>query len=83
MCLQASTRRSVPLVVAPGVAPGLNHAYAFQGLIVFITIAALVFIGQFDFAARPTQLIYLGVYLIVGLINGVYLLTLGTGRAAA
>jgi hypothetical protein len=71
---------TVPLLFARGVAPGLNHAYAFMGLIVFITIAALVFIRQFDFAARLTQLIYLGVYLIVGLINGAYLLRLGTGR---
>jgi hypothetical protein len=72
---------TVPLLLAPSVCAGLSHAYAFQGLIVFITLAALVFIGQFDLAARPTQLIYLGVYLIVGVINGTYLMLLGTGRA--
>jgi hypothetical protein len=71
---------TVPLLFFPGVRAGLNHAYAFEGLIVFITIAALVFIRQFDFVARPTQLIYLGVYLLVGVINGAYLMRLGTGR---
>lgn len=57
----------------------LTHGFAQYGLIVLITLAALVFIGQFDFAARPTQLIYIGIYVLVGAIVGFHLVRQGTG----
>jgi hypothetical protein len=44
----------------------LHHSIASYGLILFITAAAFVYIGIFDFAARPGGLLYLGAYLIVG-----------------
>jgi hypothetical protein len=40
----------------------------------------LAFIGRFDFAHRPTQFIYIGIYVLVGAVVGVYLLRYGTGR---
>lgn len=45
----------------------LAHSIAAYGLIVFITIAAFVYIRLFDFAARPGGLLYFGAYLGVGI----------------
>jgi hypothetical protein len=73
----------VPLIWARGRANVVTHGYAAYGLVVLITVAAFVFIGQFDLAARPTQAIYLGVYLLVGLVVGIYLLRYGTGADRA
>jgi hypothetical protein len=69
----------IPLIWARGSNTFLTHAYGSYGLLVLITAAAVFFIGQFDFAERPTQAIYLGVYLVVGLVVGIYLLRYGTG----
>jgi hypothetical protein len=44
----------------------LHHAFAAYGLIVFITFAAFVYIGLFDFASRPGGLVYFLAYLAVG-----------------
>jgi hypothetical protein len=52
----------------------LSHALLSWGLILFITLAALVFIGEFDFANRPRQWIYIGIYLAVGFVTAIYLL---------
>ena len=70
----------VPLLITRGVGNLLNHGYASYGALVFITVAALAFIGRFDFAHRPTQFIYIGIYVLVGAVVGVYLLRYGTGR---
>lgn len=70
---------AAPLLWARGIGNVLNHGYAMYGLIVFITAAAFTFIGQFNFSGRPTQAIYIGIYLLVGLFVGVYLLRYGTG----
>lgn len=63
------------LVIALGVAPLLwdkslktilHHAMASYGLIVFIVLAAFVYIGLFDFVSRPGGLLYFGAYFLVG-----------------
>ena len=45
----------------------LTHSIASYGLIVFITIAAFVYLRLFDFAAKPGGLLYFGAYLGVGI----------------
>ncbi len=45
----------------------LHHSFATYGLIVFITAAAFIYIGLFNFAERPGGLAYFGVYLAVGI----------------
>jgi hypothetical protein len=45
----------------------LHHSIASYGLIFFITAAAFVHIGVFDFAARPGGLLYFAAYLAVGI----------------
>jgi hypothetical protein len=68
-----------PLLVSRGIGNLVHHGFAMYGLLVTITAAAVVFIGQFDFANRPTQLIYIGIYLLVAFLVGLYLLRHGTG----
>ena len=72
----------VPFLIMPGLGNALAHALAFQGLVVIITLAAAVFIDEFDFSGRPTQAIYFAVYLLVGVINGLYLVRYGSGEEA-
>jgi hypothetical protein len=57
----------------------LHHAFAAYGLIIFITIAAFVYIRLFDFAARPGGLAYFGAYLAVGIPLIFVFRRLGTG----
>ena len=45
----------------------LTHSIASYGLIVFITLAAFVYIRLFDFASKPGGLLYFGAYLGVGI----------------
>jgi hypothetical protein len=59
----------------------LSHMLLSWGLIFFITIAGLVFIDRFDFAARPGQWLYFGTYALVGAVTLGYMLRYGTGRA--
>jgi hypothetical protein len=73
----------IPLAMMRGLGNLLSHAFAMYALIVLITAAAFVHIGQFDFANRPTQLTYIGIYLAVGAVVGVYLLRHGTGATRA
>jgi hypothetical protein len=73
----------IPLLWSRGLDNVLTHGFCAYGLILFITAAALVFIDRFDFAARPTQAIYIGIYLLVGTVVGVYLLRYGTGAEKA
>src|SRR6185436_19991486 len=69
----------IPLIWARGLAAVLHHAYASSGLLVIITVAALVFIQLFNFAAHPFQWLYLGAYLSVGAVIGYILIRYGTG----
>jgi len=64
----------VVLLIVRDRAMMLSHTLLSWGLILFITVAALAFIGEFDFANRPRQWIYLGAYLIVGFFTAIYLL---------
>jgi hypothetical protein len=73
----------VPLLWVRGRGNVLTHGFAAYGLIVFITAAAFINIGKFDFAARPTQMIYIAIYLLVGTVVGIYLVRYGTGKARA
>ncbi|RJP50015.1 MAG: hypothetical protein C4583_11425 [Anaerolineaceae bacterium] len=45
----------------------LHHSYASYGLIFFITAAAFVYLGLFDFAKNPGGLLYFAAYLGVGI----------------
>ena len=71
------------LLVVRGVDSALTHMYLSWGLILFITLAALAFIGVFDLAGRPGQWIYLGIYVAVGLVTAIYMLRGGTGARSA
>jgi hypothetical protein len=73
----------IPLLWSRGLDNVLTHGFGAYGLIVFITAAALVFIDRFDFAARPFQTVYFGIYVLVGSVVGFYLLRYGTGAAKA
>jgi len=58
----------------------LHHSFAVFGLIAFITIAAFVNLPLFDFAQRPGGLLYIGVYLGVGIPLAFLLKKHGTGN---
>ena len=45
----------------------LHHSFAAFGLILFITAAAFVYIGLFNFSEHPGGLAYFGAYLVVGI----------------
>jgi len=60
----------------------LTHSIASYGLIIFITLAAFIYIRLFDFAARPGGLAYFGAYLAVGIILFLEFRKSGTGAEA-
>lgn len=60
----------------------LHHSLAASGLIVFITIAAFVYIGLFDFASRPGGALYFLAYLIVGVPLLFVMYKHGTGTSS-
>jgi energy-converting hydrogenase Eha subunit A len=70
---------ALPLIWERNLSVLLNHAYAAYALVIFITLAIFVYIGIFDFANRPGQLIYVGAYFLVGIPIGTVLLREGTG----
>ena len=79
------------LTLAPAVIPHvwhrnlnaiLHHSIASYGLIVFITIAAFVYIRLFDFSAKPGGLLYFIAYLAVGIPLIFVYRNLGTGAPA-
>jgi hypothetical protein len=45
----------------------LHHSFAAYGLVVFITVAAFIYSGLFNFAERPGGLAYFGAYLAAGI----------------
>lgn len=69
----------VPFLRDRSLAPILHHSIASYGLILFITAAACIYIGVFDFAARPGGLLYFGAYLGVGIPLLFGFRKLGTG----
>jgi hypothetical protein len=60
----------------------LHHSIASYGLIIFITIAAFVYISLFDFAAKPAGSLYFIAYLAVGIPLIFVFRRLGTGVTA-
>jgi len=73
---------AVPLLWTKGSAPILAFGRVGIGLILPITVAAIVNLGQFDFAARPGGLVYFGAYLGT-LIVTVFLILRDRVRRAA
>jgi hypothetical protein len=69
---------ATPLLRSRGRGNVLTYGFAAYSLIVLITIAAFVFIDRFNLVAHPTQAIYIGVYLLVGAVVGIYLLRYGS-----
>jgi len=61
----------------------LHYIFAAFGLILMITLAALWYLEQFDFASRPGGLVYIGIYLVVGFISVLYFIFYGTGGISA
>jgi hypothetical protein len=58
---------------------GLNYGYSAYGLIVFISVAFIVYWPLFDIANHPFQLLYPGVYFAVGIPVLILLFRHGTG----
>lgn len=73
------TLGALPLIWERNLSVLLNHAYAAYALVIFITLAIFVYIGIFDFANHPGQLIYVGAYFLVGIPILAVLLREGTG----
>jgi hypothetical protein len=59
-----------PLLFNKGSAVFLQHIIGNSGLIVLIPLAAFLNFNTFDLNTFPTQLIYPGAYLLVGLVEG-------------
>jgi len=57
----------------------LHHSIASYGLILFITVAAFIYLGLFDFAAKPGGALYFIAYLAVGIPLLFVFRKLGTG----
>jgi energy-converting hydrogenase Eha subunit A len=74
---------ALPLIWERNLSVLLNHAYAAYALVIFISLAIFVYIGIFDFANRPGQLIYVGAYFLVGIPILAVLLREGTGLRQA
>jgi hypothetical protein len=60
----------------------LHHSIASYGLIVFITIAAFLYIHLFDFVAKPGGSLYLVAYLPIGVALIFIFRRLGAGTQA-
>lgn len=59
----------------------LSYGFLSYGLIIFITIAAFVYFGLFDFAERPGGIAYFAAYFAVGIVFLTYFRKYGTGVA--
>ncbi len=74
---------ALPLLWNRHLAASLHYAFAAFGLVLMITLAALWNIELFDFASRPGGLVYIGIYLVVGLVSVLYFIFFGTGGKLA
>ena len=72
---------AVPLALYRNFTATLHYGFAMYGFIAFITLITLMNIGLFDFAAKPGGLLYLGAYVIIGLLTLNLLRREGTGSA--
>ena len=71
---------ALPLIWEKSLKTLLHHAVASYGLIIFITGAALAYIRLFDFAARPFGAVYIGIYVLVGIVTAIVMWKNGTGN---
>lgn len=69
----------IPLLWAKSAHSYLSHGFISSGLLIFITLAAFACLRVFDFRAHPSQMIYIGTYLVVGGVVGFLLWKFGTG----
>ncbi|HET9908716.1 MAG TPA: hypothetical protein VFQ23_18855 [Anaerolineales bacterium] len=69
----------IPLLWNSNLHTWVSHGFAAFGLILFITVAAFVYLHLFDFAAHPGGLAYFGAYLAVGIPLLIIFFTFGTG----
>jgi hypothetical protein len=65
---------AIPLLWARERRTLFHHSYASYGLVLIITVATFIYIDRFDFSARPLGLLYIGAYIVVGLVTATYLL---------
>ena len=70
----------IPLIWEQNSKTLLHHAAASYALIIFITIAAVAYIQLFDFVERPFGSIYIGIYLLVGIVTAIVMAKNGTGN---
>jgi hypothetical protein len=73
---------TAPLLLLRGLDNLLTYSVAMFGLIFFITLAALLFIGRFNFATYPGQSLYILAYVAVGIFVVVKVAIHGTGARA-
>lgn len=71
---------AIPLIWEKYTKTLLHHGAASYGLIIFITIAALVYIRLFDFVERPLGAVYIGIYVVVGVVTAIVLAKSGAGN---
>ncbi len=71
----------IPLLWAKSAKSYLSHGFLSCGLLFFITSAAFASLHVFDFSAYPSQMIYIGTYLLVGGVVVLLLWKYGTGFA--
>lgn len=69
----------IPLLWAKSAKSYLSHGFLSSGLLLFITIAAFASLSVFNFSAHPSQMIYIGTYLLVGGVVVLLLWKHGTG----
>lgn len=69
----------IPLLWAKSARSYLSHGFLSSGFLVFITLAAFAYLRVFNFQAHPSQMIYIGTYLVVGGVVFILLLKYGTG----
>ena len=65
---------TIPLIGARSLAPIVVYARAGLIMTVLLMLAAFAYLGQFNFAEKPSELIYLGAYLMAAIMAGIVLL---------
>ncbi len=65
---------TLPLIWEQRIALWRLYARVALAPLVLVTLAALIHLDRFDFARRPGELLYIGAYLIVGIVTVIFLL---------
>lgn len=69
----------IPLLFEKDITPFVNYGSLATGLVVIITIAAIVYIHLFNFSTHPFGLLYFAAYVLTGIISIYYQLRSRTG----